>query len=87
MLEETQRHLKDSGIVLVLEEFRKILREEGIEKIEAKQGDKFNEEICEAVEVVKGGKDGEIAEVVLSGWKFSNGPIIRPAKVKVLKGK
>jgi len=87
MLEETQRHLKDSGIVLILEEFRKILREEGIEKIEAKQGDKFNEEICEAVEVVKGGKDGEIAEVALSGWKFSNGPIIRPAKVKVSKGK
>jgi molecular chaperone GrpE len=87
MIEEAQRHLKDSGIALTLEEFKKILQEEGIEKIEVGQGDKFNEEICEAVEVVKNGKDGKIVEVVLTGWKFSDGPVIRPIKVKVSKGK
>jgi molecular chaperone GrpE len=87
MIEEAQRHLKDSGIALTLEEFKKILEEEGIEKIKMGQGDKFNEEICEAVEVVKNGKGGKIVEVVLTGWKFSDGPVIRPIKVKVSKGK
>ena len=87
MIEEAQRHLKDSGIALTLEEFKKILEEEGIEKIQMGQGDKFDEEICEAVEVVKNGKDGKIVEVVLTGWKFSDGPVIRPIKVKVSKGK
>ena len=87
MIEEAQRHLKDSGIALTLEEFKKILEEEGIEKIKTGQGDKFDEEICEAVEVVKNGKDGKIVEVVLTGWKFSDGPVIRPIKVKVSKGK
>jgi molecular chaperone GrpE len=87
MIEEAQKHLKDSGIALTLEEFKKILEEEGIEKIEVKQGDGFDEEICEAVEVVKNGKGGKIVEVVLAGWKFNNGPVIRPVKVKVSKGK
>ncbi len=87
MIEEAQRHLKDSGIALTLEEFKKILGEEGIEKIKAGEGDKFDEEFCEAVEVVKDGKDGRIAEVILTGWKFDDGPVIRPMKVKVSKGK
>lgn len=87
MLEEAQRHLKNSGIALTLEEFKKILGEEGIEKIKVEEGDKFDEEICEVVEVVKNGKDGRIAEVILTGWKFGDGPVIRPTKVKVFKGK
>lgn len=85
MLEEAQKHLKDSGIALTLEEFGKILKEEGIEKIKAEQGDEFNAELCEAVEIVKSGKSGKIADVVLTGWQFSDGPVIRPAKVKVNK--
>ncbi|MBU0572590.1 nucleotide exchange factor GrpE [Patescibacteria group bacterium] len=87
MIEEAQRHLKDSGIALTLEEFKKILSEEGIEKIMVGQGDKFDEKVCEAVEVVENGKDGKIAEVILTGWKFKEGPVIRPTKVKVSKGK
>lgn len=85
MLEEAQKHLKDSGIALTLEEFGKILREEGIERIKAEPGDEFNTELYEAVEVVKGGKSGKIADVVLTGWQFSDGPVIRPTKVKVNK--
>jgi molecular chaperone GrpE len=83
MLEEAQKHLKDSGIALTIEEFEKVLKDEGIEKIEAGLGTKFNEELHEAVEVVKAGKDGKIADVVLTGWKFRDGPVIRPTKVKV----
>ena len=85
MLEETQKHLNDSGLALVIEEFEKILKEEGIGKVEVKPGIEFDEELHEAVEIVKGGKDGKISDIVLTGWKFIDGPVIRPAKVKVNK--
>jgi molecular chaperone GrpE len=85
MLEDAQKHLKDSGISLTIEEFEKVLKDEGVEKIEAGPGTKFDEELHEAVEVVKTGKDGKIADVVLIGWKFRDGPVIRPTKVRVNK--
>lgn len=90
MLEEAQKHLKDSGTALIIEEFRKILKEEGIEEIEADPGEKFDEGLHEAVEVVSPPasgkkKDGVISEVILPGWKFKEGPVIRPAKVKASK--
>lgn len=85
MLEDAQKHLKDSGIALTIEEFEKILEEEEVEKIKAEKGHKFDEELHEAVDVAKGGKKGRIAEVVLTGWKFVDGPVIRPVKVKVYK--
>jgi molecular chaperone GrpE len=85
MLEDAQKHLKDSGISLTIEEFEKVLKDEGVEKIEAGPGTKFDEELHEAVEVVKTGKDGKIADVVLTGWKFRDGPVIRPTKVRVNK--
>ena len=90
MLEGAQKHLNDSGLAITIEEFKKVLKEEGIEKIDAKQGDMFDEELHEAVEVVdknsKGKKgEGKISEVILTGWKLVDGPIIRPVKVKVYK--
>lgn len=51
MLEEAQVHLGDAGIAITIEEFTKILKDEGIEKIEVKVGDKFDEDVHEAVEV------------------------------------
>ena len=93
MLEGAQAHLKDSGMAIMIEEFAKVLKEEGIEKIEVKQGDKFNEELHEAVEVAdlpagkkgKGKNGGGISEIILSGWKLADGPVIRPVKVKVYR--
>lgn len=85
MLEDAQKHLKDSGIALTLEELEKIFLEEGIEKIKAEVEDKFDEELHEAIEVVSGGKDGRISDIVLTGWKFMDGFVIRPTKVKVGK--
>lgn len=90
MLEGAQKHLNDSGLAITIEEFKKVLEEEGVEKIEVKPGDEFNEELHEAVEVVdkerKSKKEnGKISEVILTGWKLVDGPIIRPAKVKVFK--
>ncbi len=90
MLEGAQAHLEDTGIAITIEEFAKVLKEEGIEKIETKPGDKFDEEIHEAVEVddlPAGGKSKEnrVTKVILSGWKLIDGPIIRPVKVKAGK--
>ncbi len=87
MLEGAQDHLKDSGLAITIDEFSKVLLEEGIEKIKAEAGDDFNEEVHEAVEIaeVPAKKDGKIVEVILSGWKIVDGPIVRPVKVKVGK--
>lgn len=85
MLDEAQKHLQDSGLAIAINEFKEVLSEEGVEEIFSKPGTKFDENLHEAVDVVKNkkGKDSEIVEEILSGWKFKDGPIIRPAKVKV----
>lgn len=87
MLEEAQEHLKDSGLAITIKELEEIVTDEGIEKIEAGEGLIFDEEVHEAVEVISEGEreNGEIIEELLTGWKFSDGPIIRAAKVKVYK--
>ena len=87
MLEGAQGHLNDTGIAITLEEFAKVLKEEGIEKIETKPGDKFDEEIHEAIEADDPpaggkGKESRVTKVILSGWRITDGPIIRPVKVK-----
>lgn len=94
MLEGAQAHLKDSGLEITINEFTTVLKDEGFEKIDAKPGDEFDEEIHEAVELDEGeneekgeatGPEGKITKVILTGWKFSDGSIVRPAKVKVAK--
>ena len=96
MLEEAQEHLKDSGLAITIKEFEDVLLEEGLERIYAKKGMRFDEKNHEAVEVVdltanRKGKaaepGGEIIEELLSGWKFTDGPVVRASKVKVNKEK
>ncbi len=83
ILESAQDHLKDQGLAMAIDQFKNVLREEGIEEINPKKGEDFNPELHEAVESVDGGKHGQIAETILPGWKYSDGPVIRIAKVKV----
>lgn len=82
-LESAQNHLKDQGLAIAISQFKDVLREEGVEEVSPEKGDEFNPEIHEAVESIDGGERGRIAEKVLSGWKFKDGPVIRVAKVKV----
>lgn len=83
-LRQAQVHLKDPGLAIMLTELENILKDEGIEEIKLKKGGTFNPEFCEAVEVVeKAGEDNKIVEVLLSGWKYASGLVIRHAKVKV----
>jgi molecular chaperone GrpE len=90
-LESAQVHLKDQGLAISIIEFKKILSEEGLTEISPKVGEAFDENLMEAIEVVSGASDNNvsqtdsIAEVVLVGWKFSDGTVVRHAKVKVTK--
>ncbi len=82
-LEKAQEHLKDQGLAIATLEFKKILNEEGVEEILPKVGDEFNHELHEVIETVEGENKGKIAEVLLSGWKYKEGNVLRFAKVKV----
>jgi molecular chaperone GrpE len=95
--ESAQEHLKDQGLAIAINEFKKVLEEEGIEEIRPKVGDDFDEKYHEVVEVVEGKDKNKIAELILVGWKFEafgsedplarrEGRIIRFAKVKVFSG-
>ena len=82
-LENAQKHLKDGGLAIIIVDFKKLLCDEMLEEISPKKGDIFNEELHEAIEACEGGKKGTILEVVLPGWKFKEGPVLRHGKVKV----
>ena len=84
-LESAQAHLKDQGLAISIGEFKKVLSEEELTEIRPGLEEKFDENTMEAIEVVKGASDNSIAEVVLPGWRFSDGTVVRHAKVKVVK--
>jgi len=84
-LESAQTHLQDQGLAISIVEFKKVLSEEGLTEIVPKVGEAFDPETMEAIEVVTGASDNSIAEVVLVGWKFNDGTVVRHAKVKVIK--
>lgn len=83
---EAQKHLKDAGLEIVIGEFRKSLYDLGVEEVSANIGDEFNPLEEEVTDLVAGGEENTIAEVVQIGWKIKDEAfIIRPAKVKVYK--
>ena len=89
-LESAQTHLQDQGLAISIGEFQKVLSEEGLNEIKPKAGEAFDPQLMEAIEVVAGASDNnkseaKVAEVVLPGWKFEDGTVIRHAKVKVSK--
>ena len=84
-LESAQIHLKDQGLAISIIEFKKVLSEEGLNEIRPNAGDVFDENTMEAIEVTAGTSDNMISETVLVGWQFSDGTVVRHAKVKVTK--
>jgi molecular chaperone GrpE len=84
-LESAQTHLQDPGLAISVSEFKKVLAESGLDEIRPVVGEKFDEQTMEAIEVVAGEGNNNISEVVLPGWKFEDGTIVRHAKVKVSK--
>jgi len=83
ILEAALKHLQDQGLYLAINDFKKVLADEGLEKISPKKGELFDHELEEAIELIPGGKKNQVAETLLTGWKYTDGPIVRHAKVKV----
>lgn len=86
-LKKAQGHLKDEGLGHILSDLERVFIEEGIESIEA-EGGAFDENLHDAVELEPTGdesKEGKVSEVLQMGYRFKDGPVIRPAKVKVFK--
>jgi molecular chaperone GrpE len=72
-----------AGLDMLYKEFKRLLREEGLEEITAREGEKFNPDIHEAVETVdQEGEEGRILAVLQRGYRFQ-GALMRPARVKV----
>jgi molecular chaperone GrpE len=84
-LRRAQSHLKDEGLGITIKEFEDSLGQEGIEEIKVSKGDPFNPLLHEAIEVTGEGEKGKVSEVLAPGWRFSQGPVIRHAQVKVSK--
>jgi len=82
-LEIAAENVKDRGLSLVVAEFKRILSEEGVTEILC-QGEKFDPQLMEAVDVVNGPEDGRIAEVINKGYLLK-GKLLLPAKVKVFE--
>ena len=79
-LERAKKHLKDQGLSLAVNKFKEVLQKENVEEIKA-QGEEFNPELMEAMEIVAGPKN-RVVEVVNKGYLFNN-KVLRVAKVKV----
>lgn len=84
-LEEAQRYLKDPGLDLVRKKFWEILRAEGVEKVEV-EGHRFDPKTMEAVEVVKGKKDGLVTKQLSPMYRVK-GKVMIPARVVVGMGR
>ena len=82
-LETAQGHLKDPGLDLVLAEVKKVFEGEGI--VEIGTEGQFDANLHEVIDLESGGKKNMIAEVLQKGYKFSDGEVIRHAKVRVYK--
>jgi len=83
-LEAAEKHLKDQGLILAVNKLREILKIEGVEEIKT-QGEEFQPELMEAIEIVEGQKN-RVIEVVNKGYLLDD-KILRVAKVKVGGGK
>lgn len=82
-LEKAEVFIKDEGLKLVRAKFNQILIEAGVEEIEV-LNKKFDPNLAECVEVVRGKKDNQVVEVLQKGYKL-NDQVIRVARVKVEK--
>ncbi len=82
-LENAQKHLNDSGLELVVKQFKDVLATEGVEEIEA-EGQEFDPNLHEAIEAEEGEEDNKVTKVVAKGYKIED-RVIRPARVVVSK--
>jgi len=83
-LERAESHIKNKGLTMAVNQFKSVLETEGVEEIDS-DGEKFDPEKMDCVELAKGPKN-KVVETTLKGYML-NGKVLRPAKVRVGKGK
>ena len=77
----------DRGMILIRAQLEDILRRHGLEVVSATAGDAFNPERHEAIgEEASDLPEGAIASVLQKGYAL-HGRLIRPARVKISKGR
>lgn len=87
-LKQAQNHVMDSGIAIIIGQLETLAKEEGFEEIKIQIGDSFDEQTMEVTEVIETNvekDDNTVSEVVMTGWKYNDGTIVRHARVKVNK--
>jgi molecular chaperone GrpE len=87
-LKQAQNHVKDSGIAIIIGQLETLAKDEGFEETKTQVGDTFNEQTMEVTEVVETDNekdDNNVSEVVVTGWKYNDGTIVRHSRVKVFK--
>jgi len=80
-----QTHLHDQGLNQIIVGIEKMLSEEGIVIFEPTNSD-FDPSSMECLETVDGPKN-KVIETISRGYRYYNGKLIRPAGVKVGRGK
>jgi len=85
-LQSAHENIKDEGLGIVVNQFKKALGEAGVEEIET-VGKKFDYNLHHAVATEKsdGHEEGRIIKEVRKGYTM-NGKVIKPAYVVVSKG-
>ncbi|MFC1711617.1 nucleotide exchange factor GrpE [Patescibacteria group bacterium] len=83
-LERAEKHLKNKGLSIAVDQLRSVLNSEDVSEIMA-LGKKFDPMLMDCFEVVPG-KENIVIEVMIKGYLLNN-KVIRPAKVKVGGGK
>ncbi len=77
----------EKGIVLIRGQMENVLRKQGVEAVEVKAGDAFDPQMQEAIgEEESDAPAGAIARILQKGYML-RGRIIRPARVKLSKGR
>ena len=83
-LKSAQNHIKDSGIAMIIGQLETLAHEEGFEEIKF---DEATSEVIETIETLEEKDNNNVSEVVMPGWKYSDGTVVRHARVKVAKTK
>lgn len=87
VFEASLKHTNDQGLAIGIMQLKDLLKNEGLVEIAPKEGEDFSEELHEVVEAIENAeKSGKVAELLLPGWRYTNGPVLRHARVKVYKG-
>ncbi len=82
-MEKAEEFVRDKGLVLVKEKFRKMLEKWGVKEIEV-EGKIFDPEVAEVIDTVEGEEENKVVKVFQKGYK-RDGKVMRVAKVQVSK--